>query len=90
MKHQNGVISLNAAFSTKSPTSWAEDHVIISGFLSIDRDKSNSRCGDLGSQFKIKEWRYPPIGVYICDCPSASIICTFTIFYIIQMKNYKP
>lgn len=71
MKHQNGGIPINDAFPTKTPTSWAENHVAISGFLSIGSEKNYSLCGDLGSQFKIEEWGYPPIGIYICDCPSA-------------------
>lgn len=71
MKHQNGGIPIDTAFPTKTPTSWAENHVAISGFLSIGREKSYSLCGDLGSQFQIEEWGYPPIGVYICNCPSA-------------------
>ena len=68
---QNGGFSKKTAFPTDTPTSWAEDHVAIEGFLSIGREKQQSLCGALGSRFMIEEWGYPDIGVAICDCPSA-------------------
>lgn len=71
MKHQNGGVPKNTCFRTEEPTSWAEDHIAITGILGIGRDKSYSLCGDLGSPFMIEEWGYPDIGVVICDCPSA-------------------
>ncbi|MEP3637995.1 MAG: SMI1/KNR4 family protein [Paracoccaceae bacterium] len=37
----------------------------------IDRQPTYSLCGELGSQFMMKEWGYPPIGVYFANCPSA-------------------
>lgn len=71
MKHQNGGIPHNTSFPTDEATSWAEDHIAITGIMGIGRDKSYSICGDLGSPFMIEEWGYPDIGVVICDCPSA-------------------
>ncbi|MFF0830247.1 SMI1/KNR4 family protein [Brevibacillus sp. NPDC003359] len=71
MKQQNGGIPKNTCSPTEDPTSWAEDHIAISGILGIGREKSYSLCGDLGSQFMIEDWGYPDIGVVICDCPSA-------------------
>ncbi|MDK8180253.1 SMI1/KNR4 family protein [Paenibacillus sp. UMB4589-SE434] len=71
MKQQNGGIPKNACFPTEEATSWAEDHIAISGIMGIGREKSYSLCGDLGSTFMIEEWGYPDIGVVICDCPSA-------------------
>ncbi len=71
MKHQNGGVPKNTNFPTEEPTSWAEDHIAITGIMGIGREKSYSLCGDLGSQFMIEEWGYPDIGVVICDCPSA-------------------
>lgn len=71
MKHRNGGVPKNTNFPTKEPTSWAEDHIAITGMMGIGREKSYSLCGDLGSQFMIEEWGYPDIGVVICDCPSA-------------------
>ncbi|NTU24072.1 SMI1/KNR4 family protein [Brevibacillus sp. HB1.2] len=71
MNQQNGGIPKNTCFPTEDPTSWAEDHIAISGILGIGREKSYSLCGDLGSPFMIEDWGYPDIGVVICDCPSA-------------------
>jgi len=71
MKHQNGGIPRNTCFPTDEATSWAEDHIAITGISGIGRDKSSSLCGDLGSRFMMEEWGYPDIGIVICDCPSA-------------------
>ena len=71
MKRHNGGIPVNACFPTEEPTSWAEDHVAITGIMGIGRKKTYSLCGELGSRFMIEEWEYPDIGVAICNCPSA-------------------
>ena len=71
MKQHNGGIPVNTCYPCDEPTCWAEDHVAITGIFGIGREKSCSLCGELGSQFMIDEWEYPPIGVAICDCPSA-------------------
>ena len=71
MQQHNGGIPVNTCFPTDEPTSWAEDHVAITGIMGIGNEKDCSLCGDLGSQFMIDEWGYPDIGVAICDCPSA-------------------
>ncbi|WP_144511010.1 SMI1/KNR4 family protein [Bacillus sp. FJAT-22090] len=71
MKQENGGVPRNTCFPTEEPTSWAENHIAITGIMGIGREKSYSLCGDLGSTFMIEEWGYPDIGVVICDCPSA-------------------
>ncbi|NOU79875.1 tetratricopeptide repeat protein [Paenibacillus sp. LMG 31459] len=71
MKQQNGGIPRNTCFPVEESTSWAEDHIAISGIAGIGRDQCYALCGDLGSQFMIEEWGYPDIGVVIGDCPSA-------------------
>ena len=71
MKQHNGGIPVNTCYPCDEPTSWAEDHVAITGIFGIGREKSYSLCGELGSQFMIDEWEYAAIGVAICDCPSA-------------------
>ncbi|SFM36570.1 SMI1 / KNR4 family (SUKH-1) [Pelosinus propionicus DSM 13327] len=71
MKLHNGGIPLNTCFPTNEPTSWAEDHIAITGIMGIGREKAYSICGQLGSLFMIDEWGYPDFGVVICDCPSA-------------------
>lgn len=71
MKLHNGGVPVNTCFPTEEATSWAEDHIAITGIMGIGRDKHYSLCGELGSRFMIEEWGYPDIGVVICDCPSA-------------------
>ncbi|MFD0715762.1 Imm51 family immunity protein [Paenibacillus sp. GCM10027626] len=71
MKQQNGGIPVNTCFPTSEHTSWAEDHIAITGIMGIGREKAYSLCGKFGSPFMIEEWGYPDIGVVICDCPSA-------------------
>lgn len=77
MKNQNGGIPKNCSFPTEERTSWAEDHIAVSGILGIGREKTCSLCGEAGSQFMIDEWSYPDIGIYFADCPSAGhdMIC---------------
>jgi hypothetical protein len=71
MRFQNGGIPKRANHRTKERTSWADDHVAITGIYSIGRDKRYSLCGNYGSSFWVEEWGYPPIGIYFADCPSA-------------------
>jgi len=71
MRTHNGGIPVNTQFPTSEPTSWADDHIAITGIAGIGHTKTYSLCGELGSQFMLDEWGYPAIGVCICDCPSA-------------------
>jgi hypothetical protein len=71
MQVHNGGIPVNTCFPTTQPTSWADDHIAITGIYGIGRTKPYSLCGELGSPFMLEEWGYPAIGVCICDCPSA-------------------
>lgn len=71
MRVQNGGIPTKDICLTNSPTSWADNHVRITGFFGIGRQKECSLCGGCGSRFWVQEWGYPDIGVYIADCPSA-------------------
>jgi hypothetical protein len=68
---QNGGIPIRTNHRTSEPTSWAQDHVALTGIFAIGRSKTYGLCGKIGSQFMIDEWGYPPIGVYFADCPSA-------------------
>ena len=45
MKQHNGGIPFNTCFPTDKPTSWADDHVAITGIFGIGREKPNSLCG---------------------------------------------
>ena len=69
-RHQNGGIPKRTNHRTKEPTSWAKDHVAITGIYSIGFDKQCSLCGPLSTRFWKEEWGYPDIGVYFADCPS--------------------
>jgi hypothetical protein len=71
MRRHNGGIPKRTSFPTATRTSWAADHVAITGFLGIGRTKLYSLLGSLGSKFMQDEWGYPRFGVCICDCPSA-------------------
>jgi hypothetical protein len=71
MQAHNGGIPANTCFPTTQPTSWADDHIAITGIYGIGRTKPYSLCGELGSPFMLEEWGYPAIGVCICNCPSA-------------------
>lgn len=71
MKTQNGGIPVNRCFPCATRTSWAEDHVAITGIMGIGRTKTYALCGSLGSTFMQEEWGYPDFGICVCDCPSA-------------------
>lgn len=71
MRSQNGGCPVNTCYRTAERTSWAEDHIAITNFKGIGRDKIWSLCGELGSRQSIEEWEYPAIGIYFGDCPSA-------------------
>ena len=98
---QNGGIPRNNCFPVTEATSWAVNHVAITGIMGIGKNKTYSLCGDLGSPFMIEEWEYPPIGVVICNCPSAGhdlIMLDYThcgkegepqVVHVDQENNYK-
>ena len=71
IKQCNGGKPVNTCFPTQTPTSWANNHITISGIMGIDKDKPYSLCGEMGNRFWIEEWGYPTIGIAICTTPSA-------------------
>lgn len=77
MKQQNGGTPTRTCHRTKQATSWAEDHIAITGIYGINSKQIYSLCGDFSSQFWMDEWGYPPIGVYFANCPSGGhdLIC---------------
>ena len=70
MGYQNGGLPKRTNHRTAESTSWAQDHIAISGIYSIGREATYSLCGGFSTQFWTDEWGYPPIGVYFADCPS--------------------
>ncbi|MEV0398065.1 SMI1/KNR4 family protein [Polymorphospora rubra] len=71
MQVHNGGMPRNTCCPAPNRTTWAEDHVAVSGIMGIGREKRYSLAGSAGSRFWIDEWGYPAIGVYFADCPSA-------------------
>jgi hypothetical protein len=101
MRNQNGGIPKRTNHKTSERTSWAEDHVSITGIYSIGKDKTYSLCGEFNSSFWVDEWGYPKIGIYFADCPSAGhdMLCLDyracgpsgepQVVHIDQERNYK-
>ncbi|CAN7241831.1 MULTISPECIES: SMI1/KNR4 family protein [Bacillaceae] len=101
MKKHNGGTPINNCFPTNTPTSWANDHIAITGIYGVGYEKSSSLGGNFGSRFWIEEWEYPDIGVAICDCPSAGHHMVFldyrecgpngepSVVFIDQENDYK-
>ena len=71
MRFQNGGIPRRTNHRAAERTTWADDHIAITGLYSIGSEKPCSLCGEVGSRFWVEEWSYPDIGVYFADCPSA-------------------
>lgn len=71
MRQHNGGVPCNTCFPTKTATSWAPDHIAITGFYSIGEYKPYSLLGSFGSEFMIQEHGFPETGICICTCPSA-------------------
>jgi len=51
LRNQNGGIPTKTRHRTSEPTSWAEDHVAITGIDGLDRGSSSSLCGKFSSKF---------------------------------------
>ena len=71
MRTQNGGMPRLTCHAVPEPTSWAPDHVAITGIFGVDSRKPCSLCGEAGAELWFEEWGYPRIGVYFADCPSA-------------------
>lgn len=71
MTTRNGGLPARDRFPMSEATSWADDHIAITGIRGIGRTRPQSLCGDYGSRFWNDEWEYPDIGVYFADTPAA-------------------
>jgi len=67
---RNGGTPRHRCFPTAFASSWAPDHIAVSGILGVGAHQRGIDA-ELGSQYMIEEWEYPDIGVVICDTPSA-------------------
>lgn len=70
MRSRNGGQPVHTCHRTRSPTSWAADHIAVDYLFSIGDARDFSLCGSSGSAFWIEGWGYPPIGIYFASCPS--------------------
>lgn len=68
--HNGGVLH-RCVYPMHHPTSWADDHIVITGLYALGRTAQWSVVGPLGSLHMESEWGYPRIGVGIGDTPSA-------------------
>lgn len=68
--HNGGLLRLNS-HASPSPTTWAQDHVAVTGIFAIGRTAPLSLCGSNGQRLWLEEWGYPALGVYFADTPSA-------------------
>jgi hypothetical protein len=71
LRTRNGGVPTARCFRTSFPTSWADDHVELSGIRGLGGTWGIESEGGLGSRALIREWGYPAIGVVLCDMPSA-------------------
>ena len=68
---RNGGLLARDAHPSPAETSWAADHVGVTGILAIGRTAPNSLRGEAGQELWVEDWGYPLLGVYVADCPSA-------------------
>ena len=59
--HNGGVVNKNCFINDD------DDCVYITGIYGIDRDKKYSLLGEMGNEFWISKWEYPPIGIVVAD-----------------------
>jgi hypothetical protein len=71
LRVRNGGEPIRHCYPTPFPTSWAEDHIDIGALRGLGGTWGIDTPGPLSSSALIPEWGYPPIGVVICDTPSA-------------------
>lgn len=70
LAERNGGTPLRRCFKTESATSWASDHIEISGLRGIGGEWGIDSVEGLGSADMIREWGYPNVGIVICEMPS--------------------
>ncbi len=68
----NGGMLTNRCIAMSRPTSWAQDHIEVSGLVGI-LDGEKRLNGILGNEYLINEWDYPKIGIVIGIMPSPEL-----------------
>ena len=69
LRVQNGGSLRRTRFETDFATSWALDHFVVEALRGIG-DAPMALDGDVGSDYMIREWGYPDIGLVIGVTPS--------------------
>lgn len=69
LAERNGGTPQRRCLRTERPTSWARDHVQVRTLLGLGYD--DGADGAYGSEYLIREWGYPAIGVVVFDTPAA-------------------
>jgi SMI1-KNR4 cell-wall len=70
LRTRNGGSPRRDCFPTEVPTSWATDHIALSGIRGIGGEWGID-SPSLGSAAMIAQWGYPRSGVVVGECPSA-------------------
>ena len=70
LRTRNGGVPKARCFPTSFPTSWANDHVELSGIRGLGGTWGIESESALGSRALVREWGYPDIGLVLCDMPS--------------------
>lgn len=68
---RNGGKPRRRCYRTEFRTSWAHDHIQIEAIRGIGGTWGIDTPGGLSSPEMIAQWGYPPVGVVLCDMPSA-------------------
>lgn len=69
LREKNGGLPVRRCFRTTFNSSWAADHIEVSTLLGIGFQEGID--GELGSEYLVREWGYPDIGLVCFDTPSA-------------------
>ncbi len=70
LRSRNGGCPRKDCFPTTKPTSWADDHIALSGIRGVGGEWGID-SPTLGSEVMIEEWGYPRVGIVVGECPSA-------------------
>ena len=70
LQTRNGGTPKRTCFPTTHPTSWAENHVAISGICGLG-GRWGIDSARLGSRHMVQNWGYPAVGIVFGQCPSA-------------------
>ncbi|KAJ3446456.1 hypothetical protein M0813_19984 [Anaeramoeba flamelloides] len=79
LRNQNGGIPKNLDFPTTKRTSWADNHIRITGIFGISVVENYKKHLPRNSLECISEWKYPNVGIYFADTPTAghTMVCLY-------------